>query len=316
LNATTSRLAVIAFGGNAVDPTGNSTAEEMKGHVQHACDCIVSLLQEGYLPVLTHGNGPQIGRLLIRMDKTRDIFPPMPMDVCTADTQAAIGYMIQQSLDNKTREIGRPCPVATIITQVEVNRDDPAFGHPTKPIGPFYTLEEANRIQQESGWQVVEDANRGYRRVVPSPKPVRIVELQVIQKLVEAGVVVITVGGGGIPVVRNGGGYVGVDAVIDKDYASALLASELKAGTFIILTGVEQVSLDFGKPTQQEISRLTAEEARMHLANGQFPKGSMGPKIDAALQYLEKGGEEVLITSMESLGTALRGETGTRIVRA
>ena len=315
MTATTSRLAVIAFGGNAVDPTGNSTAEEMKSHVQHACDCIVSLLQEGYRPVLTHGNGPQVGRLLIRMERTRNILPPMPMDICVADTQAAIGYMIQQSLENKTREIGMPCPVATIITQVEVDKDDPAFQNPTRPIGPFYTKEEAQRAQQETGWRMVEDANRGYRRVVASPKPVRIVEFQVIQKLVDAGIIAVTVGGGGIPVVRDKHGYAGVDAVIDKDYASALLASELKANCFIILTGVDQVSLDFGKPTQREISRLTMEEARTHLADGQFPKGSMGPKIEAALQYLEKGGEEILITSMESLGAALRGETGTRIVR-
>ncbi|MFQ5692951.1 MAG: carbamate kinase [Nitrospinota bacterium] len=310
-----SRLAVIAFGGNAVDPTGDSTAEEMWGHVRHACECMVALIQEGYRLVLTHGNGPQVGRLLIRMERTREILPPMPMDICVADTQAAIGYMIQQSLTNKAHEVGVACPVATVVTQVRVEASDPAFQNPTKPIGPFYSREDAQRIERENGWRMVQDANRGYRRVVPSPMPIEIVELPAVQKLVEAGMIVITVGGGGIPVVREKDRYAGVDAVIDKDYASALLASNLKADTFIILTGVEQVCLDYGKPEQRAISSLTVSEAKGYLADGQFPSGSMGPKIEAALQYLDRDGEEVLITALESLGDALQHRTGTRIRR-
>ena len=310
-----SRLFVIALGGNAVDPTGKSSAEKMWENVRHACGCIVSLLREGYRLVLTHGNGPQVGRLLIRMERTRHLFPPMPMDICVADTQAAIGYMIQQSLRNKAGEAGLSCSIVTVVTQVEVDQSDPAFQNPTKPIGPFYTREEAQAVEKEQGWRMAPDADRGYRRVVPSPRPVRIVEFRAIQGLVEAGVIVVTVGGGGIPVVRKGQSYVGVDAVIDKDYASALLASDLKADALIILTDVDQVFLDYGKPTQRPVARLTMDETRTHLADGQFPKGSMGPKMEAALQFLERDGEEVLITSMESLTEALRGETGTRILR-
>lgn len=310
-----SRLAVIAFGGNAVDPTGKSSAGEMWEHVRRACARIASLIREGYRVAITHGNGPQIGRLLIRMEKTRHIFPPMPMDVCIADTQAAIGYMIQQSLLNVLHEMGLRRSVATLVTQVEVDPRDPAFQNPTKPIGPFYTQEEAGRLEKENGWRMVEDSHRGHRRVVPSPRPAAILELPAIKSLVEAGIIVITVGGGGIPVVRKDGGYTGVDAVIDKDYASALLASEIQADTFIILTGVEQVSLDYGKPTQRGLPTLSMAEARDYLAGGQFPPGSMGPKIEAALEYLEKDGEEVLITSLESLGDALQGKTGTCIRR-
>ena len=308
------KIAVVAFGGNAVDPTGNSTAEEMWEHIRRACRCVMVLLEEDYRVVLTHGNGPQIGRLLIRMDQTRKTLPPMPMDVCVADTQAAIGYMIQQSLLNMTRRVGRDHPIATIVTQVEVDPADPAFQNPTKPIGPFYDPSEAKTIGGAHGWRLVPDANRGYRRVVPSPRPVKIIELPVIRRLVNAGTIVITVGGGGIPVVLKDEDYAGVEAVIDKDLASALLARNLNAYTFIILTAVDQVCLDFAKPTQRPLARITTDEARAHLADGQFPAGSMGPKIEAALEFLEGNSGEVLITSLESLPKAIRGETGTRLV--
>ncbi|MDP6484902.1 MAG: carbamate kinase, partial [Nitrospinota bacterium] len=238
----------------------------------------------------------------------------MPMDVCVADTQAAIGYMLQQSLLNMTRRVGRDHPIATIVTQVEVDPADPAFQNPTKPIGPFYDPSEAKSIGGAHCWRLVPDADRGYRRVVPSPRPVKIIELPVIRRLVNAGTIVITVGGGGIPVVRKDEDYAGVDAVIDKDLASALLARNLNAYTFIILTTVDQVSLDFAKPTQRPLARITADEARAHLANGQFPAGSMGPKIEAALEFLEGNSGEVLITSLESLPKAILGETGTRLV--
>ncbi len=309
------RVAVVAFGGNAVDPSGKSSAQEMRGHVRDACKSVLTLLDEGYRVVLTHGNGPQIGRLLIRMDKTKKIFPPMPMDICVADTQAAIGYMIQQSLLNLTREVGRDHSIATIVTQVEVDPNDPAFDNPTKPIGPFYEEKEAKSIGGEHGWRLVPDANRGYRRVVPSPHPKKIVELAAIRKLVSEGVIVITVGGGGIPVVKKEEGYVGIDAVIDKDFASALLAADLNAHTFIVLTGVDQVAIDFGKPTERPLDRLTTKEAKAYLEEGQFPAGSMGPKIEAALKFLEgRRDGEVLITSLEALPRAIRRKTGTRIL--
>ncbi len=309
------RIAVVAFGGNAVDPTGKSSANEMWKHVQDACKSVLTLLNEGYRVILTHGNGPQIGRLLIRMNETKNLFPPMPMDICVADTQAAIGYMIQQSLANLINEVGRNHPIATVITQVEVDPDDPAFENPTKPIGPFYEEDEAKSVSGEKGWQIAPDSNRGYRRVVPSPYPIKILELPAIRKLVSEGIIVITVGGGGIPVVKREGRYVGIDAVIDKDFSSALLAANLNAHTFIILTGVDQVAINFGKPTERPLSQLDTKEAKAYLDEGQFPVGSMGPKIEAAIKFLNGHNDgEVLITSLEALPQAIRGRTGTRIL--
>ena len=211
--------------------------------------------------------------------------------------------------------MGRDHPIATIVTQVEVDLNDPAFDNPTKPIGPFYEEKEAKSIGDEHGWRLVPDANRGYRRVVPSPHPKKIVELAAIRKLVSEGVIVITVGGGGIPVVKKEAGYVGIDAVIDKDFASALLAADLNAQTFIVLTGVDQVAIDFGKPTERPLDQLTVKEAKAYLEEGQFPAGSMGPKIEAAVEFLEgRRDGEVLITSLEALPRAIRKKTGTRIL--
>ncbi len=243
------------------------------------------------------------------------VISPMPMDVCVADSQGGIGYIIQQSLMNCLREQGITIPVVSVITQVEVSGEDPAFHHPSKPVGPFYTRKEADRISQEIGWKFMEDAGRGYRHVVPSPDPLAILELDAIRDLMEAGVIPIAAGGGGIPVVRQADGHErGVAAVIDKDLASAVLAIGLRAGVFLILTAVDTVALDYGKETQRGVTNLTVREAKAHLEAGQFPEGSMGPKIRAAINYLERGGDKVLITSLERAFDAIEGRAGTQII--
>jgi len=309
------RLAVVAIGGNATfPPTIRGTAEEQFAIVNDSCEHLARMVEGGYRLVLTHGNGPVIGNILIRMAMASSVIAPMPMDICVADSQGGIGYIIQQCLLNRLRERDIFTPVVSLVTQVEVRAEDPAFQRPSKPIGRFYTQEQAQRIQAETGWGMLEDSGRGYRRVVPSPQPVTILELDAVRRLVEAGVIPITVGGGGIPVVRMPDGrYRGRDAVIDKDLASAVLALGLGAGIFLILTGVEAVALDFGKPTQRSVATLTVGEAKDHLDAGQFPEGSMGPKVRAAIQYIEGGGQTVLITSLERALDALQGKTGTRI---
>ena len=310
------RRVVIAFGGNAsYPPTIKGLASEQISLLAEACRHLVPVIQSGHQLVLTHGNGPAVGNILFRMAKTANELPPMPMDVCVAHSQGGIGYMLQQALANVLREHGLPITVSAVVTQVEVDADDPGFTHPTKPIGRFFCLEDAERLAREQSWQFVEDSGRGYRRVVPSPRPLRILELAAVEALLAANIIPITVGGGGIPVVRDAdGSYRGVSAVIDKDLTSAMLAIQLGADTLVMLTGVDRVALDFGKPTQRAVDRLTAAEARRHQGEGQFPPGSMGPKIDAALRYLDGGGSEVIVTSIERLHDALQGSAGTRIV--
>ncbi len=310
------KLAVVAIGGNATfPPTIRGTAEEQFEIVSRSCEHLVRMVEEGYRLVLTHGNGPVVGNILIRMAMASSVIAPMPMDICVADSQGGIGYIIQQCLLNRLQERDVETTVVSLVTQVEVRVDDPAFQHPSKPIGPFYTREEAERLGLETGWEMQEDSGRGYRRVVPSPQPVTILELKAVRRLTEGGIIPVTVGGGGIPVIRGPDGrYHGMDAVIDKDLASAVLALGLRAGIFLILTGVERVALDFGKPTQRSVERLTVQDARAHLGTGQFPEGSMGPKIRAAIQYIEGGGDRVLITSLERALDALQGKTGTRIL--
>jgi carbamate kinase len=264
---------------------------------------------------LTHGNGPVVGNILFRMAKTADELPPMPMDVCVAHSQGGMGYMLQQTLANVLHRHGMDAAVSSIITRVEVSANDPGFNEPTKPVGRFFGKDEADRLARQHGWQFIEDAGRGYRRVVASPAPLAILDLPTIRALVAAGTIPIAAGGGGIPVVRDANGdYSGVSAVIDKDLTSALLAAELSAETLVMLTGVERVALDFGRPTQCAIDRMTAAEAKRHLADGQFPAGSMGPKITAALAYLARGGSKVVITSLDRTFDALRGDAGTTIV--
>lgn len=265
--------------------------------------------------MLTHGNGPVVGNILFRMARTSNELAPMPMDICVAHSQGGMGYMLQQTLINVLHAHGLDVPVSSIITQVEVNPADPAFAHPTKPVGRFFSEEEATRMNQETGWCFVEDSGRGFRRVVPSPEPIRILDVASIDALLEAGVIPIAAGGGGIPVVCDERGeFHGVPAVIDKDFTSAMLAARIGAGTLIMLTGVDQVALDFGKPTQRFVSEMSAAEARHHMSDGQFPAGSMGPKIAAALKYLEGGGQTAVITSIDCVYDALNGDAGTRIV--
>jgi len=265
--------------------------------------------------VITHGNGPQVGFILLRSELASHVLHTVPLDSCGADTQGAIGYMIQQSLYNEFLKRGMRKQAVTVVTQVVVDKDDPAFQNPTKPIGPFYTEEEAKRLAAERGWVVKDDAGRGWRRVVPSPIPQEIVEQEAIKALIEQGFVVIGVGGGGIPVVRQEDGSLrGVEAVIDKDYASSLLASGIGADLFLISTAVEKVALNYGQPNQVWLDRMTVAEAKRYLAEGHFPPGSMGPKIEAIIQFLERGGKEAIITSPENIERALAGETGTRIV--
>ena len=252
---------------------------------------------------------------MIRNEKAKDEIPPMPLDVCGADSEGGIGYMMQQGLQNELGRMGIDKDVFTIITQVVVDAADPAFKKPTKPIGPFYSREEAERIAGEKGWVVVEDSGRGYRRVVPSPKPLAIVERRAIERAIDMGAIVIAVGGGGIPVVRDGEGRLkGVEAVIDKDRASSVLARQIKADVLAILTEVEKVALSFGKPDQRDIDVMTVAEAKENLAKGEFPPGSMGPKIESAIEFLEAGGKEVIITKPELLSVALKGKNCTRIV--
>jgi carbamate kinase len=310
------KLIVVAFGGNAVyPPTIKGLAEEQLEIMDAACELLVPVFRAGYRAVLTHGNGPVVGNILFRMALTSKSLVPMPMDVCVAHSQGGIGYMLQQSLANVLARHGIRASVSSIVTEVEVDPNDPAFTQPTKPVGRFFSEADAQRIASETGWDFVEDSGRGWRRVVPSPMPLAILDTPAINALLAAGVIPIAAGGGGIPVVRApGGGYRGVAAVVDKDLTSGLLAADVGAGQLVMLTGVERVALDFGKPTQRSIERLTVAEARKHLADGQFPPGSMGPKIAAALQFIERGGPRAVITSLDKLDLALDGRAGTAIV--
>lgn len=278
---------------------------------------IARLIQEGAEVILSHGNGPIVGNILIRNEAARDQIPPMPLDVCGADSQGGIGYMMQQLLQNELRRIGLgDRPVVTLVTQIVVDERDPAFRRPTKPIGPFYPEERGRLLAKEKGWTVVEDAGRGYRRVVPSPRPLEVVELAAIRQIVEDGGVAIAAGGGGIPVSRQWDGSLhGVEAVIDKDLASSLLARLLGCELLVIITGVDRVAIHYGKPEQRELSDATADELSRWMDEGHFPAGSMGPKIQAAIEFVRGGGREVIVTSPALLLDALEGKTGTRIRR-
>jgi carbamate kinase len=311
-------LAVVAIGGNSLIKDAKKVrVEDQYEAARESCVHIADMIEAGWDVALTHGNGPQVGFILRRSEIAARVegMHEIPLDVCGADSQGAIGYALQQNLQNILFQRQIHKNVATIVTQTLVDTDDPAFQNPTKPIGGFMDEAEAKRRAAEMGWNVVEDAGRGWRRVVPSPLPKEIVELDSIKAVLSDGIVAICVGGGGIPVVDKGNGvYAGIAAVIDKDFASSLLARALKANLFIISTGVEKVALNFGKPEQQWLDRLTLAEAKHYLAEGgHFAKGSMAPKIQAIVWYLEGGGEHAIITSPERIGRALRGETGTHI---
>lgn len=314
-----SKLAVVAVGGNSLIKNDKSvTVEDQQEALRETAHHIADMIEAGWDLAIGHGNGPQVGFILRRSEIAAKVegMHEVPLDVCGADTQGAIGYEFQQALQNEYHRRGIQKGATTVITQTLVDQKDPAFQKPTKPIGSFMDEAEAKRREKEMGWSVVEDAGRGWRRVVPSPWPKKIVELDSVKLLLNAGITVITVGGGGIPVIDDGHGqYEGTAAVIDKDFASSLLAQELGAELFLIATAVEKVAIHFGKPDQKWLDRITLAEAKQYLAEGtHFAKGSMAPKIEAIIWFLENGGKQALITNPENIGRALRGETGTWIV--
>lgn len=308
-------LAVVAFGGNALlRPEDSGTTAEQLEHAREAVRKLLPILGKGYELIVVHGNGPQVGNILIQAEEAADRVPPQTLDVCVAQTQGSMGFLIELAFDNELARAGFRKQVVTILTQVEVDAADPAFLKPSKPVGPFFAKERAEVLQKTAGWTMVEDSGRGWRKVVASPKPREVRGVEVAAALINRGHIVIAAGGGGIPVVVSDAGEVrGVEAVIDKDYAASVLAASLSANLFIILTGVDRISRDFGKPTQKELAEIDVPTAKALLAQGQFPPGSMGPKIDAAIRFIEAGGQEVLVTRAESLSEALEGKTGTCI---
>jgi len=314
------KLAVVAVGGNSLilDPK-KVTVEDQYIAAAETSKHIADMIEAGWDVAIGHGNGPQVGFILRRSEIAAKYegMHEVPLDVCGADSQGAIGYSLQQTLQNELIRRGIKKPVATIVTQVKVDKNDKAFQNPTKPIGGFMEEAEAKHRQADLGWNVVEDAGRGWRRVVASPIPVEVVEIESVRALIAAGTVVITVGGGGIPVIDDGnGGCIGTAAVIDKDFASSLLARLIKADLFIISTAVEKIAINYGKPNEKWLDKMTLAEAKAYLAEGtHFAKGSMAPKIQAIIMYLENGGKEALVTNPENIGRALKGETGTRVVR-
>ena len=311
------KIAVVAIGGNSlIKDKQHRTVPDQYEAARETCIHIAGMIEQGWNVAIGHGNGPQVGFILRRSELARHELHEVPLDFCGADTQGAIGYMLQQNLYNEFRQRGIKKQAATVVTQVLVDQNDPAFQNPAKPIGTFMDEDEADRRVKNEGWDVVEDAGRGWRRVVASPLPKRVVEQDAVKDLLDAGFIVITVGGGGIPVVEDeNGNLTGTAAVIDKDFASSLLAQSIGADLFLISTAVEKVSLNFGQPDQVDVDRMTVEEAKRYIAEGHFAPGSMLPKIKAIIWFLESGGKEALITNPENIERALAGETGTRIVR-
>jgi carbamate kinase len=309
-------IAVVAVGGNAlIKDKAHKTVQDQFDAAKDTMSHIVDMIEKGWDVVVTHGNGPQVGFILRRSELARHELHEVPLDYCGADTQGAIGYMFQKALYNEFNRRGIKKDVATVITQTIVNKDDPAFQNPSKPIGSFMEEDEAKTRASNEGWSVVEDAGRGWRRVVPSPLPERIVEAPVIDTLVKAGIIVVGVGGGGIPVVEDENGKLkGIDAVIDKDFGSCLMALNISADLFVISTAVEKVALNFNTPDVKWLDKMTVAEAKQYIKEGQFAPGSMLPKVQAIIKYLENGGKKALITDPEHIGEALDGKTGTWIV--
>src|SRR5262245_2312328 len=311
------QVAVIAFGGNAIlKDTERGTQEEQIRHTDDACELMAQIVQRGYDLVIVHGNGPQVGNILIQMEEAVNKVPPFSLDVCVGVSEGSMGYMLERSLRNQFRKRNLGKEVATLITQVMVDPRDPAFENPSKPIGPFFTAFRAAALKKEKKWPMIEDSGRGYRRVVASPLPQRIINLDIIRMLVKEGICVIAAGGGGIPAYYDGHDNIkGVEAVIDKDYTSSLLAAELKSDLFVILTNVDFVSINFNKRNQKSLTKVRLKEIKQYYEKGHFPPGSMGPKIKAAMDFIEAGGKEVIITSAKELLKSLRGQSGTHIVR-
>jgi len=314
--ASATKLAVVAFGGNALlRPEDRGTQEEQIARAKQAARWLAEIVRHGYKLIVVHGNGPQVGNILVQNEEASTKIPPQTLDVCVAQTEGSMGFLLQQAIRNRLDSIGVSGDVATILTEVEVDPTDVAFKRPTKPIGPFVTRYRAEALTRDLGWTMREDSGHGWRHVVPSPRPLRILNLQTIVHMLDSAAVVIAAGGGGIPVVRGRDGqWRGVEAVIDKDFASSLLASELHAEMYVVLTGVAKVSIDFEKPSEKALDRITVAEATRYLAEGQFPAGSMGPKIEAAIQFVTRGGKQVLITDVEHLRDALQGNDGTLVV--
>ena len=312
------RRAVVAFGGNALVQKGEEGSQwEQVRHAGETARLLLPILRGGYDLALVHGNGPQVGNILIQVEEAVTKVPPISLDICVAMSEGSIGHMLEMALLNEFRRRRMRRGVVTLITEVLVDQEDPGFRRPTKPIGPFYPRFRAEDLMHKQGWNMVEDSGRGWRKVVPSPRPVEIVQMRSIRRAIDSGDVVIAGGGGGVPVYRTPEGDLrGVEAVIDKDYTAGLIAKELGADLFIILTNVNQVSLNYGRPDQKAIRRMTTDEARAHGAAGQFPEGSMGPKIRAGIDFVEATGREVLITSTPRLADSVRGRAGTRIVSA
>lgn len=314
---TKPRIAVVALGGNAITrefEEGNIT--QQFANTRRSLVGVADLVEKGYLVALTHGNGPQVGNMLLRIENSRHLVPPLPLGVVVADLEGGMGYMLQQSLQNKFRKRGINRKVVTLVTQVLVDKNDPSIRNPQKFVGPFYNASQINQLIQERGWLIKQDANRGYRRVVPSPLPLKIIEKETIRHLVKQGTVVIAAGGGGAPVYQEKDGTLeGIDAVIDKDRAAAILAQDIGAQELYILTAVEKVALNFGKLNQQDLDEITLTDAKRFLAEGHFPVGNMGPKIEAAISFIENGGETAIITSNQKMTQAIEGITGTRIIK-
>ena len=304
----------MALGGNAIlRYKEEGTAEEQLKNVRSTCRTLALLIKDGYHIAITHGNGPQVGDILLRNEIAKDVLPPMPLDFCGAESQGMIGYMLQQGLRNELRLIGINKPVMTILTQTLVAPDDPAFDRPSKPIGPYYSAKDAGKLKKEKGWTLMESPGRGFRRVVPSPRPVSIVEGGSIKDLFENGYVVIGCGGGGIPVIDKDGEMKGVEAVVDKDHSAAVLANLIGACSLLVLTDVDAVYLDYGEPGQKAIPSMTASQAEKWTSLGHFQEGSMGPKVESAIEFVRNGGKRAVITSMDRAAAALAGKAGTTI---
>jgi carbamate kinase len=310
------KSAVVALGGNAITQPGmEDTIANQFANTRISLDSVIELARLGYKLAVTHGNGPQVGNAILRVEHTRGLAPILPLGICVADTEGGMGYMIEQSLQNRLRKEGINRPVITIITQIVVDKNDPQIADPSKFIGQFYSPEEARHLKAERDWAMKKDANRGWRRVVPSPQPLSVVESETIKALVDKGTIVIAAGGGGIPIyIDDNGNFEGLDAVIDKDLASAVLGKEIGSEILIILTSIEKVAINFGRLDEKLLDKMTAFEAQKYLDEGQFPPGSMGPKIKAAIQFIKGGGKEVIITSLNNAGQAVDGTAGTRIV--
>lgn len=310
------KTVVIALGGNAItrEFEEGSIAQQFE-NTRLSLRSVVEYIKRGYRVVITHGNGPQVGNALVRVEETRHLVPPLPLGIIVADLEGGMGYMIEQCLQNKLHDRGLPRPVITVLTQVLVHKDDPSILNPSKFVGPFYREDQVKALEEERGWTVKEDSGRGFRRVVPSPVPRSIVEKEIIKFLVDKDIIVIAAGGGGIPVYREGSGWLeGVDGVIDKDLASAVLARDINAQELLILTGVNQVAINYKKPDQKNLGKVTLSEVRRYMSEGHFPQGSMGPKMQAAIDFLEAGGEKVIITSIENACDAIINDSGTTIM--